>query len=133
MGADDPRARARAQAGGRSTAARIQTATWGLLIIWVGIMMASTFDNENPGIGLTVLGSIFLVSGLVQRTQARREGGGFIVAGVTILLLGINDLLDQNLTAASIAVIVIGVLILASVFRKPVRRGPPIDDDESDR
>ena len=114
-------------------AERIQTATWGVLIIWVGIMMASRIDNDNEGVGMFVLGLIFLASGLLQRFMARREGVGFVIAGVVLALVGANDLFsDGELSVGAIVVVVIGALLLASAFRP--KRGVRItigsDEDE---
>lgn len=101
---------------------RVQTATWGVLIIWVGIMMASQIDNDNEGLGMFVLGLIFLASGLMQRLMSRREGIGFVIAGSVLALVGGNDLFsDGNLSVGAIVVVVIGAMVLASAFRP--RRG----------
>ncbi len=111
----------------RRNSDRIQTATWGMLIIWVGIMLGTNLDNDHDGIGMTVLGSIFLLSGLLQRLAGEHGGVGFIIAGITLALIGVNDLVgEDNISVAAIVVVILGVGILLSALRKP-KVGEEID------
>ena len=104
----------------RRNSDRIQTATWGILIIWVGIMLGTKLDNDHEGLGMTVLGSIFLVSGLLQRIAGEHGGVGFVIAGLTLTLIGVNDLVgDDQISVAAIVVVIVGTVILLSALRKP--------------
>lgn len=93
---------------------RIELATWGLLLGWVGVTMVASFDNDVPGLANVVAGGIAGTSAVVQR--GLRYSAGLMLwalAGV-LLLTGMDDLLGTVETPIfSLVLIALGVFFLA--------------------
>ncbi|MFA5890214.1 MAG: hypothetical protein WDA27_04555 [Actinomycetota bacterium] len=91
---------------------RIETATWGLLLIWAGIVITA---DLSTGIPATVAGGILLLSAIAQKAAGHSAGLILWAGGLGFLLSGVNDLLgrDRNVPIFAGALVVVGVLLLA--------------------
>lgn len=85
---------------------RLEAATWGLLLVWLGVMVVV---DEKPGVARTGVGAILLLSAIAQRL--RRYGAGILLwgFGLYFLLDGLSDLVDLDLSDAVVAGVLIGL------------------------
>jgi len=111
----------------RALERQIETVTIGLLVVWIGVAMATTFDNDTAGLDLMVAGGILLAGAILQRVIGG-QAGAMVIAGLVVGLLGLDDFLasrEQELPIAAIVVIVVGTVIFLSAFSRR-GRGPRI-------
>src|SRR5215467_13010444 len=86
---------------------RIETLTWGALVLWVGI---SLIVDLNRGVPSLVAGSILLASALYQRLRGWEAGIILWAGGLALTISGLNDLRagHHHLSALAIILILIG-------------------------
>ena len=75
---------------------KVESATWGLLILWIGAMMATTYDDTHDGFASVGAGVILLVSAVVQKALRFQVGIILWAAGIALLLTGLDDLLGTD-------------------------------------
>lgn len=99
---------------------RFQAATWALLIVWIGLMMATTYDEQNQGFASVGAGVILLGSAVVQKALRLEAGLVMWAVGATLLLVGLDDLLgtDDLPLFALIAVALGAFLVVRGVSQK---------------
>jgi hypothetical protein len=90
---------------------RVEALTWGALLIWVGVSLATDLHKGVPGL---VAGSILLVSALYQRIRGWEAGIILWAGGLALTISGLNDLRSghHRLSALAIVLILIGGAIL---------------------
>jgi hypothetical protein len=95
--------------------ARIEVATWGLVLIWVGLVMAFDFRKGIPAL---VAGSILLLSGVIQKAIRGRAGMIVWVAGIALVLSGVNDLTHgrRHVPVFAVIAIIIGAALLGGAL-----------------
>lgn len=114
---------------------RVETATWGVLLVWVGTMLVV---HEPRGVANIGAGAIMLVSALIQRALGWDAGLVLWAGGIAFLLSGINDRLgrDQHVPALAVVLIIIGGMLVLRAFGRQPRRNRhirvvrPIDRSE---
>ena len=86
---------------------RIETFTWGALVLWVGI---SLIVDLHRGVPSLVAGSILLLSALYQRVRGWEAGIILWAGGLALTISGLNDLRagHHHLSALAIILILIG-------------------------
>lgn len=105
----------------KSTAERrVEALTWGALLIWVGVSLATNLHKGVPGL---VAGLILLVSALYQRLRGWEAGIILWAGGLALTISGLNDLRagHHHLSALAIVLILIGGAI---VLRAVTGGGP---------
>lgn len=121
-------------------ALRVRALVWGALLVWIGVM---GIVDERAGIASIGAGAILLIGALLRRAMGQHAGFVLTVAGVLLVLIGLNDLNgdDQGVPLFAVALIGFGAFIIARAFsvgrsgggsieikRSPAeRRGPPDD------
>jgi hypothetical protein len=100
---------------------RIELATWGLLLIWVGIWLSVDMRRGVPAL---VTGGLLLGSALLQRVLGYEAGLVLWVGGFAFTLSGLNDLTrgKHHVPAFAIVLVIAGVLMLIRAFAGPQRR-----------
>jgi hypothetical protein len=90
---------------------RIEAATWGTLLVWVGISLGITLPKGVPGL---VAGLILLASAILQKALGWEAGIILWAAGLALSLSGLNDLTNgkHHIPALAIILILIGGSIL---------------------
>ena len=90
---------------------RIEALTWGALLVWVGVSLATTLHKGVPGL---VAGCILLVSALYQRLRGWEAGIVLWAGGLALTIAGLNDLRGghHKLSALAIVLILIGGAIV---------------------
>lgn len=94
---------------------RIEAATWGLLIVWLGVMML--VPDEPEGLGLLGAGVILLVSALIQRISGWNGGVLLWGGGTALTVSGLEGLLEWDIPIGAILVIAVGVWMLTRALR----------------
>ncbi|MFN2614908.1 MAG: hypothetical protein ABR552_08865 [Actinomycetota bacterium] len=91
---------------------KIEGATWGLLLIWLGVHIAAHLPKGIPAL---VAGSILLASALLQRAIGGDAGIVYWGSGLGLALWGLNDRLSaskHNFPVLATVLIVVGVFVL---------------------
>lgn len=90
---------------------RIELATWGALLVWIGVML---MVDERPGVTAVGLGGIMLASAVIQRALGYRAGLLLWGFGLYFLIGGLADLTDLKLSNVALAGVLIafGALLL---------------------
>ncbi len=96
----------------KRAAHELDTAMWGLLLIWIGI---SLLAGLGWGIGLLGVGIILLVEQFARRYLAIRLEGFWLVVGLVFVIGGVAELLDFHISLIPVACIVAGMALLLSV------------------
>lgn len=96
----------------------IRRATWGLLLLWIGVMMVV---EESPGVASIGAGAILLLSALLRRALAWRAGFVLWAMGALLVIFGLNDLGgdDRGIPLFAVALIGFGSLMLVRAFSTP--------------
>ncbi len=92
---------------------------FGLILVWVGIAMASDVDNDVAGLNLMVIGGILVFGWLVRRLRGSRDSGLGII-GFVLAAIGLNQYFDEqgrDLPVAAIVVAAIGLAVIVSSIR----------------
>lgn len=113
---------------------RIETATWGALVLWIGLMLAS---KEAPGVAPIGVGAILLGSAVLQRVLGYRAGVLLWGFGIYFLLKGLDERTGFTVRESLLGAILvaIGILILIRAFSRTRRRslhivrGPTLPPD----
>lgn len=97
---------------------RVEAATWGLVLVWAGIMLVWSEPAGIAGIGYGVL---LLGSAILQKLMGWEAGLVLWAGGIALLLSGINDRLgrDQHVPAIAVILIIIGGMLVLRAFAKP--------------
>ena len=90
---------------------RIEALTWGALLVWVGVSLATTLHKGVPGL---VAGGILLLSAIYQRIRGWEAGIILWAGGLALTISGLNDLRGghHRLSALAIVLILIGGAIV---------------------
>ncbi|HVL32387.1 MAG TPA: hypothetical protein VM600_02275 [Actinomycetota bacterium] len=102
---------------------RLETVTWGLLLVWLGVMMMIEEPEGLAGVGA---GAILLLSAVLQKLLKWEAGAVLWIAGVALVFSGINELLgDREVPVLAIVLLVVGALVIGRAMapRRP-RKGP---------
>ncbi len=100
--------------GEKSIDKRLEGASWGFLLIWVGVSFLVKF---NMGVGLLGVGFITLGTQIARKVSKLKFEGFWIFIGVLLVLGGILDLFTPALPLVPILLIVAGAVLLISNFR----------------
>ena len=93
---------------------RLATTGWALFFIWVGIAWAA---DLGTGIGLLGVGLIMLGVQLVRKLMGVAVEGFWLAIGILFVLGAVWDLLAIEQPFVPILLIVIGVILLVSMYR----------------
>lgn len=89
---------------------RFEAVTWGLLLVWVGLMMTVDEPDGLTGVGA---GGILLLSALIQRAVGWEAGAVLWVAGFVLVLSGVNELVgEQDVPVLAVLLILFGAAIV---------------------
>lgn len=93
----------------------IRVSLWGVMLIWIGVMMAV---DEPAGVASIGAGAILLAGAALRRWMGRRAGFVLTVAGLMLVLLGLNDLNgdDTGIPLFATVLIAVGALIVLKAF-----------------
>jgi hypothetical protein len=97
---------------------RIELATWGLMLIWVGVWMSVDLRRGVPGV---VAGAILLLSALIQRALGYEAGLVLWVGGIAFMVSGLNDLAKgkHNVSVLAIVLVIFGAMLLIRAAAGP--------------
>lgn len=92
--------------------------TWGLMLLWLGIMIAV---DEAPGVASIGAGVILLIGAIRRRTQGRRAGAFIPLVGVLLVIMGANDIGgdDRGIPFVATVLIALGALVLVRAVTGP--------------
>jgi hypothetical protein len=113
---------------------RIEAATWGLLLIWAGVVLAVELREGVPAV---VAGGILLASALIQKSMGGEGGLVFWAGGIAFTLSGLNDLTNgrRHIPVLAVVLILFGAAVLGRALAGGrhhritiVRNGTPPDE-----
>jgi hypothetical protein len=92
--------------------------TWGLMFLWLGVMLVV---DEKAGVGSIGAGVILLIGAAMRKAQGRRAGAFLPLVGVLLVIMGINDLNgdDRGIPFLATALIALGALVLVRAVTGP--------------
>lgn len=92
--------------------------TWGLMLLWLGVMLAV---DEGPGVASIGAGAILLIGAILRRAQGRRAGAFIPLVGVLLVIMGANDLGgdDQGIPFVATVLVALGALVLVRAVTGP--------------
>lgn len=95
----------------------LRKATWGVLVVWIGLMMVV---NERAGIASIGSGAILLLGSVARRALGWRAGLATTVAALLLIAFGINDLngTDKGIPLIAVMLIAFGSLAVAKALTK---------------
>ena len=93
----------------------IDALAWGLFFVWVGIAFLIPVSN---GVGLLGVGIITLGAQLFRYYYQLNLEGFWIVVGVAFVLGGLWEFLDADIALVPILLIVAGIALFYSVWKK---------------
>ena len=93
----------------------IEGIAWGLFFVWVGIAFLMDLGN---GTGLLGIGFITLGAQAVRSLYALNLEGFWLVVGSGFVLGGLWEVLDPGVALVPILLIIAGVALIYSVWRK---------------
>ncbi len=108
----------------RSLNKRLETAGWGLLLLWSGTLMLLPGDlGVLWHVWLVGAGAILLGASIVGLSLRLRPTWGTIVLGVVGLVSGIGGLARVSIPVIGLAVIVSGLVLVLTAVRSRVTAG----------
>jgi hypothetical protein len=108
----------------RSLNKRLETAGWGLLLLWSGALMLLPGDlGVLWHVWLVGAGAILLGASIVGLSLRLRPTWGTIVLGVVGLVSGIGGLARVSIPVIGLAVIVSGLVLVLTAVRSRVTTG----------
>lgn len=95
--------------------ATVRRATWGALLLWIGVMMVV---EERAGVASIGAGAILLAGSAFRRAYGGRAGFVLTFMGILLLVLGLSDVGgdDRGIPLFATALIAIGSLVLVRAF-----------------
>jgi hypothetical protein len=103
---------------------RLETAGWGVLLLWSGALMLLPGDlGVLWHMWLVGAGAILLGASVVGRALGLRPTWGTVVLGVVGLVSGIGGLAGVAIPVIGLAVIVFGLLLVITAIRSRVTTG----------
>lgn len=94
---------------------RLDTAVWGLFLIWVG---ASLLLNLSWGVGLIGVAAVIFLKQVARRYISRNPEPFWVVVGVLFLLGGVWELFHIRFDLGPILLIVAGGALLLTLSRR---------------
>jgi len=94
---------------------RLDSAGWGLFLIWVG---ASFLMDLGWGVGLIGVAAVIFVMQVARRYYGRNLERFRVVVGVLFLLGGVWELFQIELAMGPVLLIVAGGALLLTMFRR---------------
>jgi hypothetical protein len=108
----------------RNLKKRLETAGWGLLLLWSGTLMLLPGDlGVLWHVWLVGAGAILLGASIVGLALRLRPTWGTIVLGVVGLVSGIGGLAGVSIPVIGLAVIVSGLVLVLTAVRSRVTAG----------
>lgn len=95
---------------------RLDTAGWGLFLIWVG---TSFLLDLSWGVALIGVAAVIFLKQAARRFYGRNLERFWVVVGVLFLLGGFWELFQVRLDLGPILLIVAGGALLLTLFRRP--------------
>jgi hypothetical protein len=103
---------------------RLETAGWGLLLLWSGTVMLLPGDlGVLWHVWLVGAGAILLGASVAGRALGLRPTWGTIVLGVVGLVSGIGGLAGVSIPVVGLAVVVFGLVLVLTGVRSRVTAG----------
>ena len=115
MAEDDVEAEAPLSATNKGIGRKLDAAGWGIFFVWVGV---SLLFGLSWGVGLVGIAAIIFLKQAARRYFGRRLERFWVVVGVLSLFGGVWELYQIQVGLAPILLIVVGGVLLASVFRR---------------
>lgn len=97
------------------TEKNLEAAGWGLFFVWIGISFLAGFSFA---VGLLGVGIITLGVQLARKYSNLKLEGFWIIVGLLFIIGGIWELLKIEVELVPILIIVAGLLLLISVFKR---------------
>jgi hypothetical protein len=94
---------------------RIDSIVWGLFFIWIGVAVILDLGWST---GLIGAGIILLGEQLVRSLIGVKTQSFWIIAGILLIASGIWTIYEVSISLFPIALIIIGLVILISSFKK---------------
>lgn len=94
---------------------RLGTLGWALFLIWIGIAFLA---NLHIGIGLLGIGVITLGVQIARVSTGLKLEVFWLIVGLIFLVGGLWELLEPDLPLVPIVIIVAGLVLLISSFRR---------------
>ena len=104
-----------ATAARKGPAEIIESAAWGVLFIWLGIVWLT---HLAPGFALLGVSAVVLAEQLIRRRAGLPVKGFWIVVGLCFALAGIWNLAGTTTSLVPYLLILAGVALLVSLFRQ---------------
>jgi hypothetical protein len=99
----------------KQVAKKLDAAGWALFFIWVGIALLL---DVGWGIGLIGIGLITLAGQGARKYFGLKLEGFWLIVGLLFLVGGIYHVVQVELNLVPILLIIVGVALLVSIFRK---------------
>ena len=97
-----------------STESKLEAAGWGLFLLWVGLAFLFNFGS---GIALLGVGLISLTMQWLRKYFGQSLDGFWVVIGLLFTVGGLGALLEVNIQIVPLALVLAGILLLASVLK----------------
>ena len=94
---------------------RLDAAGWGLFFVWIGIALLA---DVGWGIGLLGVGAITLAGQAARRYFGIAVDGFWAVVGILFLAGGVWELAEIEFSMVPFLLILAGVAVLVSAFRR---------------
>ena len=99
----------------KGAADTIESAAWGLLFIWLGIVWLT-----HLALGFALLGVAVVILGeqLIRRQARLLVKGFWVIVGLCLALAGVWDLVGATTSVVPYLLILAGAALLFSLFRR---------------
>ncbi|WP_224243008.1 hypothetical protein [Hyalangium gracile] len=98
----------------KGTADRIESAAWGLLFIWLGIVWLT---HLSLGFALLGVAAVILGEQLIRRQAGLRVTGFWVFVGLCLALAGVWDWVGATVSLVPYLLLLAGAALLLSLFR----------------